>query len=63
MATAPGKAFRKCLTVPELVDMFPTENAAREWFEAHIWPDDRVCPRFKGSKTVECEGHPPMTYR
>ena len=24
--------------------MFPTEESAREWFEARVWPDGRYCP-------------------
>ena len=30
---APGKAHREGLTLVELMDMFPTEEGAAEWFE------------------------------
>ena len=33
---APGKAHREGLTVVEMMDMFPTEEAATEWFESII---------------------------
>ncbi|MCY4347351.1 MAG: hypothetical protein OXC17_11235 [Aestuariivita sp.] len=33
MATAPGKSFRKGLTIVDLLEMFLTEAAARTWFE------------------------------
>ena len=42
---APGKAHREGLTVVELMDMFPTEEAATEWFKSIIWPDGRHCPK------------------
>ena len=40
---APGKAHREGLTVVELMDMFPTEEAATKWFESVIWPNGRHC--------------------
>ena len=47
----------------QLADMFPTDDAAREWIEAKVWPEGRRCPRCGHDKTVECgEGHP-MPYR
>ena len=62
MKKAPGKAFRKGVTVTELADMFPTEEAAREWFEAKIWPNGRICPRCNFMSTIESAGKPPMPY-
>ena len=35
---APGKAHREGLTIVQLMDMFPIEEAATEWFESVIWP-------------------------
>ena len=31
---APGKAHREGLTIVQLMDMFPTEEAATKWFES-----------------------------
>ncbi len=42
--------------------MFPTEDAARRWFEGIIWKDGRVCPHCGSGRTVECGGKPPMPY-
>ncbi len=56
MATAPGKAFRKGLTVLQLTDMFPNEESAREWFESVIWAEGRHCPHCKSENTVENGG-------
>ena len=41
---APGKSHRKGLTLLELTTMFPTEQAARNWFESVRWGDQRYCP-------------------
>ena len=37
---APGKSHREGMTIVELMEIFPTEEAATEWFEATIWPKD-----------------------
>ena len=50
---APGKAHREGLTVVELMDMFPTEEAANKWFESIIWPDGRHCPKCGSVRTRE----------
>ena len=50
---APGKAHREGLTVVELMDMFPTEEAATEWFKSIIWPDGRHCPKCGSVRTCE----------
>lgn len=62
MATAPGKSHREGVSVMELAEMFPTDDAAREWFEAKVWPDGRHCPRCGSVETTECTGTPPMPY-
>ena len=33
MTKAPGKAFRSGVSLLELMEVFPTEDAARQWFE------------------------------
>ena len=58
---APGKAYREGLTVVELMDMFPTEEAATEWFESIIWPDGRHCPKCGSVRTREAS-HAKMPY-
>ena len=42
---APGRHYRTGITLPELFALFPTEDAARVWFEAQRWPQGRYCPR------------------
>ena len=58
---APGKAHREGLTVVELMDMFPTEEAATEWFESIIWPNGRHCPKCGSERTHEAS-HKKMPY-
>ena len=59
---APGKAFREGLTVIELMDMFPTEEAATAWFEEAIWPHGRHCPHCGNAETTETKNRKPMPY-
>ena len=58
---APGKAHREGLTVVELMDMFPTEEAATKWFESIIWPDGRHCLKCGSVRTREAS-HKYMPY-
>ena len=60
--TSPGKSDRDGITLVQLCDMFPTEESAREWFEARIWLDGRYCPHCGSTRTHEA-GHNNMPYR
>ncbi len=60
--SAPGKAHREGLTIVELMDMFPTEEAASDWFESVIWPDGRHCPKCGCAETREVPNAKPMPY-
>ena len=60
---APGKAHREGLTFIELMDMFPTEEAATEWFESVVWPDgERHCGKCGSTRTREVPNAKPMPY-
>ena len=59
---APGKSDREGISLMALADMFPTEESAREWFEARVWPDGRYCPKC-GSVRTHDAGHNDMPYR
>ena len=58
---APGKSHREGLTIIQLMDMFPTEEAASEWFESVIWPNGRHCPKCGSLRTREAS-HAKMPY-
>ena len=59
---APGKSDREGVILMALSGMFPTEESAREWFEARIWPTERYCPRCGSTRTHDA-GHNDMPYR
>ena len=57
---APGKVCGAGLSLIELMDMFPTEDAAREWIESVIWSNGRCCGKCGGTKSragSSIEGH------
>ena len=58
---AAGKAHREGITIVQLMDMFPTEEAATTWFESVIWPDGRHCPKCGSKRTCEAS-HKKMPY-
>jgi len=49
---APGKSFRKGLDYFEFMELFPTEDSAREWFETWMWPHGRCCPSCGSAHTI-----------
>ena len=59
---APGKAHREGLTIVEMTEMFPTEEAATEWFESVVWEDGRHCPKCGSVRTHEVPNAKPMPY-
>ena len=58
---APGKAHRSGMTLVELMDMFPSENAAAEWFESIFWDGERICGKCGSKRTKEAK-HRKMPY-
>lgn len=61
---APGKSFRKGITLIELFQMFPDEFTAREWFEGIRWPDgERYCPCCGSIDVFPVPNEKPSPYR
>ena len=58
----PGKSERKGLSIIELFEMFPDDNAARTWFEGIRWPDGRTCAKCGSEKTSAVPNEKPMPY-
>ena len=50
---APGKHFRKGMTLIEVVESFSNNATAEKWFIETRWPDGMCCPRC-GSEDVYC---------
>ena len=59
---APGKARRNGITVLQLLEMFPTEESATEWFERQFWIGERCCGHCGSLKTSEVPNRKPMPY-
>ena len=62
MHKAPGKAFRKGVSLMELMDVFPDEKSAQDWFEGIYWPKQRHCGRCGGTGTNATPSGKPMPY-
>ena len=60
---APGKAYRKGLTLLEVADMFCDEADAKAWIEEQRWPNGSECP-YCGTTNVQSGiKHKTMMYR
>ena len=62
MKNGPVKAHRDGITMLELANMFPDEDAARRWLEDRIWKGSRACPRCGSEKTRPVKSGKPMPY-
>ncbi len=62
MKQAPGKAFRAGISLLDLMDVFPTEESAREWFESIYWPNGRRCGHCGRAQTRAVKSGKPMPY-
>ncbi|MDE0380462.1 MAG: IS1595 family transposase [Rhodospirillales bacterium] len=60
---APGKAYRKGITLLQLTRKFPDDASAEAWFRKLWWPDGPVCPRCGTTNVQEGIKHPTMTHR
>ena len=62
--SGPGRSDRIGMSVVELLDLFPSEDAARAWFETIRWPDgERHCPHCGSMQTALVPKAKPMPYR
>ena len=61
MANGPGKSHRKGISLLDLAEMFPSEEAAVKWFEGVVWPDERCCGHCGSTRTTEAS-HKTMPY-
>ena len=59
---APGKAHREGISLMEIMDLFPDEAAAAEWFESIVWAGGRCCGHCGSIKTREVPRRKPMPY-
>ena len=59
---APGKSDREGISLIELMEMFPDEETAVQWFESIYWPEERCCGHCGSTKTKEVPNRKPMPY-
>ena len=59
----PGRAARQGISVVELFQMFPANEAAERWFEQQRWPNGITCPRCASSRYAVIASRKPMPYR
>ena len=41
MGNSPGRSYREGLSIIELIEMFPNEQSATQWFESVLWAGNR----------------------
>ncbi|MDE2815481.1 MAG: IS1595 family transposase [Chloroflexota bacterium] len=59
---APGKHYRKGISLLELYEMFPTDEAAEAWFVSERWPDGLRCAYCNGERVGAKGNHPSMPF-
>ena len=60
---APGKAFRKGISLIELFRMFPDDTTAETWFAETRWPKGPACPHCGSTHVLSGAKHATMSYR
>ena len=61
--SAPGKHYRKGITLVELFQMFPDDATAERWFVQSRWPDGIVCPYCDSDNINDGASHATMPFR
>ena len=60
---APGKHWRKGMTLMEVTRMFPDDATAEQWFVETRWSDGVACPHCGSVNVREVTNRKPMPYR
>ena len=61
--SGPGRSERIGISVEQLLDMFPDEDAAARWFEKQRWGEGRYCPHCGGLDTYRTKSAKPQPFR
>ena len=59
---APGKHYRKGLSLAQLTKMFPNDEAAEAWFIKTRWPNGVACPKCGSCDIQERKTRKPQPY-
>ena len=60
---APGKHYRKGLSLTKLMQLFPDDATAEKWFVETRWPDGVACPKCGSMSITEVKNRKPSPYR
>ena len=60
---APGRYYREGISLMELFDRFPTDEAAEQWFIKTRWPGGVRCPKCGSDNIQERPTRKPQPYR
>ena len=60
---APGKYWRRGMSLVEIVRMFPDDETSEAWFADVRWPDGATCPTCGSDNVQTGAKHPTMSYR
>ena len=60
---APGKSYRKGISLVKITDMFPNNEAAEKWITEQRWPDGPYCPHCGSLNVQSGIKHSSMTHR
>ena len=60
---APGKHYRKGLSLTALFKLLPDDESAEKWFVRARWPNGIACPRCGALSVLEGAKHKTMPYR
>ena len=61
--SGPGRSDRVGVSIQQLLDMFPDEQAAVRWFEEIRWGEERYCPHCGGLDTHRTKSARPQPFR
>ena len=61
--TAPGKHYRKGISLFELTELFPDDKTAEAWFAQQRWPEGAHCPHCGSVNVQSGASHKTMPYR
>lgn len=61
--SAPGKYYRKGISLIDVVKMFDTEEKAEAWFIEQRWPDGPVCPSCQSTNVQPRASRKPQPFR
>ena len=60
---APGKSFRKGISLIEIMQIFPDDTTAETWFAETRWPNGPACPHCGSTHVLSGAAHKTMPYR